>query len=72
MVEMSQSEHKPGVGRDERISQEGLERLARQMQSGASMSDRVLAQWIRRYGESARRILREHGRYHPGLEAGEE
>jgi hypothetical protein len=28
----------------------------------------VLGQWIRRYGEPAREIIRRHGRYHAGLE----
>jgi hypothetical protein len=67
---MTETERRPGIGRDQRISQEGLERLARQMQSGAAISDQVLTQWIRRYGEPARRIIRDQGRYHPGLEPG--
>lgn|GEM_PF-820302 len=61
---------KPGIERLERFSEEGLERLERQLDHGSHISDRVLAQWIRRYGESARAIIRRHGRYHPGLEAG--
>lgn len=69
---MTETERNPGIGREQRISQEGLERLARQMKSGAPISDTVLAQWIRRYGDPARRIVREQGRYHPGLEPGEE
>ncbi len=69
---MTETERRPGIGRDQRISHEGLERLARQMQSGAAISDPVLTQWIRRYGEPARRIIRDQGRYHPGLEPGEE
>ena len=69
---MIRTKREPGIGRERRISQEGLERLARQMESGAPISDPVLAQWIRRYGDPARRIIREQGRYHPGLELGEE
>ena len=59
----------PGVSRDDRISEAGLERLERQLQNAARVSDPVLSQWIRRYGEPARELIRKHGRYHLGLEA---
>jgi len=59
---MSDHQPKPGVSREGRLSAEGLERLEKQLNSGARMSDRVLAQWIRRYGESARDIIRRHHR----------
>ena len=60
----------PGVSRAERISEEGLARLERQLTTGAAISAPVLAQWIKRYGEPARELLRRHGRYSPDLEAG--
>ena len=52
----------PGVSRETRISDEGLKRLENQLASGVNISDHVLAQWIRRYGESARRLIRRYGR----------
>ena len=58
----------PGISRDNRISDEGLQRLDRQLQSGSQISDPVLTQWIRRYGEPARALIRQHTRYHAGLE----
>jgi len=60
----------PGVSRADRLSEEGLERLARQLASGSQISDAVLAQWIRRYGEPALALIKQHGRYHAGLETG--
>jgi hypothetical protein len=59
----------PGIARDSRLSAQGLERLERQLAGGSQISDPVLGQWIRRYGEAARTIIRRHGRYHPGLES---
>ena len=59
----------PGVSRIERLSDEGLQRLERQLASGSQISDAVLAQWLQRYGESARVVIRQHGRYHAGLES---
>lgn len=67
---MNDRPRKPGIGRPNRLSGEGLERLERQLEHGSHISDGVLVQWIRRYGEPARAIIRRHGRYHPGLEAG--
>ncbi len=58
----------PGISREERISTAGLERLGQQLRSGSQISDPVLTQWIRRYGDAARDIIRQHGRYHDGLE----
>jgi hypothetical protein len=52
----------PGVSRETRISDEGLKRLENQLASGVNISDHVLAQWIRRYGEPARRLIRRYGR----------
>ena len=53
---------RPGISRDARIDDEGLARLEKQLSSGTRMTDQVLAQWIRRYGEPARKIIRQHGR----------
>jgi hypothetical protein len=58
----------PGVSRSDRISNAGLERLEKQLQHGSQVSDAVLTQWIRRYGEAAREIIRTAGRYHDALE----
>jgi len=57
----------PGVARDARISDEGLQRLAAHLEGGAKISDMVLAQWIRRYGDAARELLKRHGAYHKDL-----
>ena len=58
----------PGISRPERLSSERLKRLEQQLQFGSQISDPVLTQWIRRYGEPAREIIRRHDRYHNGLE----
>ena len=58
----------PGISRADRLSEEGLQRLERQLQHGSRISDPVLTQWIRRYGEPAREIIRRHDRYHSRLE----
>ena len=52
----------PGVSRENRISDEGLRRLEAQLQRGGQISDTVLAQWIRRYGDAARELVRRYGR----------
>ena len=69
---MNDRQRVPGIARANRLSAEGLERLNRQLESGSQISDTVLMQWIRRYGEAAREIIRRHGRYRPGLEAGDD
>ena len=66
---MKDGQGTPGVSRADRISPEGLARLERQLENAARISDPVLSQWIRRYGEPARALIRKHGRYHDGLEA---
>jgi hypothetical protein len=53
----------PGVSRDSRISGEGLKRLENQLAGGVNISKAVMEQWIRRYGDRARRLIRKHGRY---------
>ena len=59
---------KPGVSRGNRLSEEGLQRLERQLRAGSQISDQVLAQWIKRYGDPARAMIREYNRYTPDLE----
>jgi len=46
----------PGVSRDARISDEGLQRLERQLKAG-TVSAAVLEQWVRRYGDAARELI---------------
>ena len=58
----------PGVSRGDRISDEGLRRLEAQLNTGSRIADAVLRQWIRRYGEPARELLRRHGCYRDELE----
>ena len=53
----------PGVLRHNRIAEEGLQRLERQLMSGAKISQPVLAQWISRYGEAARELIKKYHRY---------
>lgn len=65
---MKQRTPTPGVTRDERISAEGLQRLESHLKSGAKIGDAVLAQWIRRYGDAARELLKKYGCYTPELE----
>ncbi|MDT8283584.1 MAG: hypothetical protein RQ982_12360 [Gammaproteobacteria bacterium] len=52
----------PGISCVERISEEGLVRLERQLQSAIRISDQVLQQWLRRYGDDARLMLKKYGR----------
>ena len=51
----------PGVAREQRISDEGLLRLQKQLESGIRVSDMVLQQWIKRYGDDARVIIQRCG-----------
>ena len=53
----------PGVSRQDRLSDEGLQRLEKQLARGMKMNVTVLAQWIKRYGEPAREIIKHHGQY---------
>lgn len=59
-------EASPGVSREQRLSEEGLQRLEKQLTSGARMSQQVLDQWIKRYGEAAIEIIKKHGQYKGG------
>lgn len=65
---MNRRQPNPGVSREARISEEGLQRLAIHLERGTGIADTVLKQWIKRYGEAARELLKRHGRYHDGLE----
>ena len=68
---MTDKQPAPGIARAERLSDEGLQRLDRQLAAGSQISDAVLSQWLRRYGESARALIRQYDRYHAGLESGQ-
>lgn len=50
----------PGVSRKQRIADESLHRLERQLQSGIRISDRVLQQWVKRYGDEAQIIIQRY------------
>jgi len=52
----------PGVSREKRISDEGLARLEKQLKLGININAQVLQQWIRRYGDDARVLLKKYGR----------
>ncbi len=58
----------PGVSREERISDTGLQRLEQHLQHGAKISRPVLAQWVKRYGEPAKTLLRKYGQYSSDLD----
>lgn len=60
---MSKKILSPGVSRQDRLSDEGLQRLEKQLSAGAKISTIVLAQWIRRYGDAARELIKRHGQY---------
>jgi hypothetical protein len=62
---MNNTTPRPGVSRSNRISEEGLARLEKQLESGVNISSPVLVQWIKRYGNSAREIIKRHDRYRP-------
>ena len=52
----------PGVTRDERISDEGLQRLEKQLIDGRIPNQPVLDQWIKRYGQAARALIEKYHR----------
>lgn len=52
----------PGVSRPQRIGDEGLRRLERQLQVGAPMRQAVLDQWVARYGDAARELIARYRR----------
>lgn len=54
---MSDYQPTPGVTRGERITDEGLQRLEKQLRTGPKMQPQVQEQWIRRYGDAARALI---------------
>jgi hypothetical protein len=58
----------PGVTRQQRISDEGLQRLEKQLSSGLNISAMVLKQWVKHYGDAARDQIRKHDRYTDNLD----
>jgi hypothetical protein len=50
----------PGISRNDRISDAGLQRLERQLASGARMTPLVLQQWVKRYGEAAEQLIQKY------------
>jgi len=50
----------PGVSRDDRLSDEGLSRLEKQLKSGVKISPPVLQQWIKRYGKAAESLIKQY------------
>jgi hypothetical protein len=50
----------PGVERQQRLSDKGLERLEKQLASGVNISAVVLEQWIKRYGDAASELIRKY------------
>ena len=65
---MSGQNPTPGVSRDKRISDEGLLRLEKQLARGSKIARPVLAQWIKRYGQAARDIIKKYNLYSPELD----
>jgi len=59
----------PGVHRQSRLCDEGLQRLEKQLARGSRVDPAVLGQWIKRYGEPAREIIKRHGQYSDELES---
>lgn len=58
----------PGISREQRLSELGLQRLEQQLQRQAGITDQVLKQWIRRYGKAAEQLIRKHGRKLPSID----
>ena len=54
-------EKSPGVSRAQRIGDEGLLRLEKQLSSGTRLSSIVLSQWVKRYGDPARELIDRYG-----------
>ncbi|MFW2372507.1 MAG: hypothetical protein ACN4GM_05245 [Gammaproteobacteria bacterium] len=65
---MKQQPPRPGVSRPDRISTTGLERLEKQLAAGIKISRPVLAQWIKRYGEPARDMIKKYDQYSAELD----
>jgi len=58
---MTDRKPSPGVSREQRISDDGLARLQKQLDSGVRIAKPVLQQWVKRYGEAARQLIEQHG-----------
>ena len=65
---MTPKPRNPGVSRSERLGEDGLQRLEKQLTSGRRIGRVVLGQWIKRYGDAAREIIKRHGQYSDELE----
>lgn len=61
MTDSKKAKATPGVCREQRISDEGLQRLQKQLQHGVNINHQVLRQWIKRYGDAARDLLKDYG-----------
>ena len=59
---MDTKKPRPGVSRQDRLSDEGLARLEKQLDSGVNISTLILEQWIKRYGNAAREIINKYKR----------
>jgi len=57
-----ENKSKPGVSRSERLSDEGLRRLEVQLQRGARISEAVLGQWEKCYGEAALVLINKYSK----------
>jgi len=57
---MTKRHASPGVSRTDRLSDQGLARLEKQLQSGAKISQVVKDQWVLRYGEPARSLIEKY------------
>ena len=66
---MSKKTSSPGVSRAERLSDEGLQRLEKQLARGSKINVSVLTQWVRRYGEPAKEIIKQYGQYNAELDS---
>ena len=66
---MNKKTPSPGVSMQSRLSDEGLPRLEKQLAAGIRVAPPVLAQWIKRYGEPAREIIKLHGQYSDELDS---
>lgn len=67
MQAMTKKNPNPGVSREQRISDEGLQRLENHLKNGTRMNDQILEQWIRRYGDSARELIKHYKQYNSEL-----
>ncbi|MBF0263766.1 MAG: hypothetical protein HQL46_00710 [Gammaproteobacteria bacterium] len=57
VIEKLMSTPSPGINRGNRISEEGLQRLEKQLNSNRRPSQQVLQQWVKRYGEAAQKLI---------------